>query len=86
MIHNSRALRRHHKIRLSNKRRSYMLLNNFVNGNTKSFIAKVCKTPSICSCDSCCNPRRNEWNKDKSKLTLQERKSGLKDVYEIYDG
>jgi len=29
----------------------------------------------MCSCDSCCNPRRSLWSKAKYRLTMQERKA-----------
>lgn len=31
----------------------------------------------LCSCNMCCNPRRNEWAKSE-RLTLQERKANEK--------
>ena len=31
-------------------------------------------TGKLCSCDMCCNPRKSPWNKNKEKLTMQERK------------
>ena len=30
---------------------------------------------AVCSCDSCCNPRRSGWSKGKYKLTIHERRA-----------
>ena len=39
----------------------------------------------LCSCDSCCNPRRSVWKRE-GRLTLQERKANEKayDEFEEY--
>ena len=33
------------------------------------------KNNTVCSCQMCCNPRHCDWNPDKIKLTIQERKA-----------
>lgn len=44
----------------------------------KSWIKKMTnhlyRNRKPCSCHMCGNPRRSEWNKKKSKLTLQEKR------------
>lgn len=42
----------------------------------RMYYAKIMSdNPTICSCQSCRNPRRSIFYKGKSKLTVQERKA-----------
>lgn len=68
MNSNKRSVRRHHRIRLAKQRKTYMVIENC---KDERVVGKYCKTPSLCSCSYCTNPRRDEWNKNKS--TLQEQ-------------
>lgn len=39
-------------------------------------------TTKTCSCNMCRNPRHNEWEPKKCRVTLQERKYALRDPIE----
>lgn len=56
MVHNKRALRRHHKIRLNNRRKKYSILSGVKDERT---IGMLCSTPT-CSCFYCRNRREDE--------------------------
>lgn len=65
-----RSLRRHHYIRIKNKRRTYWW--NNVESPREGFVVD---TPTPCSCYMCGNPRK--YFKEK---TLQEKKFDLENI------
>lgn len=64
-----RALRRHHRIRLLNKRKYYYRGAMIEDGFNSNNIARVINTPKSCSCWMCGNPRK--YHKE---LTVKEQK------------
>lgn len=66
----SKALRRHHRYRLMQKRKNY---HGGFKADDSSKYAFYVDTPCPCSCDMCGNWRRSGFNKGE-RLTLQERK------------
>ena len=70
-----RALRRHHRERLKNKRKHHWGRNL-----TDEERAGAVDTPTPCSCYMCGNPRRYF-----NELTIQERRQFQKDKYEELD-
>jgi hypothetical protein len=73
-----RAIRRHHRERLKNKRKNYGGMERaakyFGEKWLKQNQARVINTPTPCSCPGCGNPRNHAWFK-KERLTIQERKA-----------
>lgn len=64
----SRAVRRHHRARLKNKRRYYW--GRDLAGDKKAR-SQAARTPTPCSCFMCGNARRHDGD------TLQERRANL---------
>jgi len=80
MAHQNLAYRFHHRRRILKKRRHYW------DGKAKNdnrFKGMLLKTPCVCSCSGCGNPRRSGWASKKEKLTIQERKAELNLVEQI---
>lgn len=42
--------------------------------NIKRNAYRMAENMQMCSCQSCRNPRHCDWNSNKEKLTIQERK------------
>ncbi len=66
----SKALRRHHRARLKNKRRNYNS-NLTCEGLNLGRAIRLVNTATPCSCWMCGNPRKHLGNR-KSAKTLQE--------------
>ena len=65
-----RALRRHHRKRLQNKRRNYWHMQSWSDvEQLEKAIKQVIRTPKPCSCFICGNPRKFFQEK-----TVQERR------------
>ena len=64
----SRAMNRHHKRRVWNKRRHYRT----ASAGTPRAMGMAAITPKPCSCVMCCNPRHTN-----SSLTRQERRDRI---------
>ena len=72
----NRALRRHHLRRLRNRRKHYRWVRIHENGLlTGRELGIVTRTPKICSCTICGNPRRHFGD-----VTLQERKAACRSL------
>ena len=69
MPNNIRALRRHHYKRM--KKRAVKMLKAWEHHGVDA-AAKWANNKAICSCDMCCNQRRNGWG---TPLTMSERKA-----------
>jgi hypothetical protein len=41
----------------------------------EKMVRRHCENRKKCSCESCRNPRRSDWNKTDEKMTLQERRT-----------
>lgn len=63
----SRAVRRHHMVRLKRKRKSYYMAKG-----SRNQVGKVFHSPAICSCTMCGNPRKHF-----NRITLSELKSDI---------
>lgn len=69
----NRALRRHHARRIKNKRKDHW----FTGEKTPAQLGVLAKTPAICSCIRCGNPRRQQVGSQRSRKTLQEYRNEL---------
>ncbi|KKL92262.1 hypothetical protein LCGC14_1886440 [marine sediment metagenome] len=54
--------------------RSFQRYQHFVH-EAEMYGRKYYNNLKACSCSICCNPRRNGWNKEKQRLTIQELKA-----------
>lgn len=64
-----RAERRAHIERLKRKRRTYY---GGMHADSPQRLGGLIDTPTPCSCQMCCNPRRSKWG---PHLTMQERRA-----------
>ena len=69
-----RAIRRHHRARLKNKRSHHWQRDL---RSEPKILGKVVNTPTPCSCTMCCNTRRNPWLKEHERLTRNERRNKI---------
>ena len=74
----NRAFRRYQKNRYI-KRAFYKLKhwyfrNEMVDEKMLSFAKRMADNFTVCSCESCRNPRHSSWSNKECKLTIQERK------------
>jgi len=85
----TRAMRRHHYVRLKNTRRQHWgygkqgwRCSQYITDvdMPKDVAGMVTRTPTPCSCDMCGNPRRKGWD---NPLTIQERKAEEAYRYQI---
>ncbi len=70
----SRALRRHHRIRIK-KKRLYQLKSNFSDWKEIVYLKRLnfsIDTPKACSCYLCGNPRKY-WNEKTRKEVISEK-------------
>ncbi len=71
-----RALRRHHKFRMTRKAKRSRFVVRFPPAERWSVARKVADHLKVCSCEySCGNPRHNRWSSHRVALTKQERLS-----------
>ena len=74
-----RALRRHHKFRMTRKAERSDYVAYLDKEERWSLARKVADHLKVCSCEfGCGNPRNNPWSCHRASLTKQER---LSDVY-----
>lgn len=82
MSKTSRALRRHHRVRMLNR-----ALKSFKWEDDPDYqlwrARRSFNNMAICSCWMCKNERRNGWNANFTKLTMQERRAFLRYQYEL---
>ena len=69
-----RALRRFHKHRIHKKRRKYWMLDHFIGEQrSEENLKKLSKTPIMCSCWMCGNPRKYYNEKTVQELKAEEK-------------
>lgn len=86
-----RALRRHHRMRMIKRamRKFREWSWNYDEEWVKRSALQSHSHMAVCSCNMCCNERRNPWLTKKEKLTFQERRNLLtfeEEIEEYYRG
>lgn len=75
-----RAFRRHQKNRYIKRafyKLKYWYYKNYISEEKMlNFARRMADNFTVCSCQSCRNPRHSGWYTKECKLTIQERKAG----------
>jgi len=72
-----RAIRRHHRNRMIQHAKKIMkYLWNYDSFDEKlhEHASRNCDNITRCSCPMCCNQRHNDWQPNRERLTMQERR------------
>ena len=81
----TRAERRHHHQRMINRVKNFHWIQpKFYHGGEEQrqkHIREMAETRHPCSCDICCNQRRNKWQSSEERMTMQERR--VKEEFDI---
>ncbi len=84
----SRAMRRHHRLRMQIHTRNLLLM-QFSGPRDQEWIEKsiykMYDNFTTCSCWMCCNQRHNPFLSKEERLTMQERKANESFLTEIKD-